>query len=364
MKYIITGGGTGGHIYPAIAIANIIREKDPSSELLYVGTEHGLESELVPRAGIPFQTIRVSPIPRKIGLKLFRSVIKFIQGFHDSRRIIKEFRPHVVIGTGGFVSGPVVYCAIRQGIPTVIHEANAFPGLANRFLSKSASAVCLTFGETANRMKIKGTVHVTGNPIRSNFFVNEEKDLVKKYGFSESLPIVLSFGGSGGQRSLNSAVAELIKKGTLKGKIQLIHITGRHLYSAFLEKIRGFEDPDFRVYDYSYDMPELMNTSDLIITSSGVMTLTEVSCCGLPSILIPKAYVTENHQEYNARAYVESGASLMILEKDLSGESLSNAIMELILDPERLKIMGAESKNLFVADSNERIYKVIQSVIE
>lgn len=363
MKYIISGGGTGGHIYPAIAIENIIREKEPSADILYVGTEYGLESELVPKSGIPFRSVRVAPIPRKIGLKLFRSGIKFIQGLHDSRRIIKDFQPDVVIGTGGFVSGPVVHAAIRQRIPTVIHEANAFPGLANRFLSKNASAVCLTFPETETRLKIKGFSCLTGNPIRADFFVNKEKDIFRKYGLSREIPIVLSFGGSGGQKSLNSALAEIIKMKTLNNKIQLIHITGRRMYSNFLDEIRGFEDSYFRVYDYSYEMPELMSVANLIITSSGVMTLTEISCSGLPSILIPKAYVTENHQEYNARAYVESGASLMILEKDLNGETLSKAILELISNPERLKKMGIESKKRFIADSNEKIYEVIRSVI-
>lgn len=363
MKYIITGGGTGGHIYPAIAIANIIREKESSSEVLYVGTEYGLESELVPRANLPFRTVRVTPIPRKIGIPLLKSGVRFIQGVHDARQILKEFRPDVVIGTGGFVSGPVVFAAMRCGIPTVIHEANAFPGLANRFLSKNASAVCLTFSETAHKMNIRGTCHVTGNPIRPNFFVNAEKDVLKKYGFEKELPVVLSFGGSGGQRSLNNAVAEMIQsEGAFEG-FQLAHITGRRLYSSFMDQMKGFHPSHFQVYDYSYDMPELMNAADLIITSSGVMTLTEVSCCALPSILIPKAYVTENHQEYNARAYVEAGASVMILERDLNGRRLLQEITELISKPDLLRNMGERSGELFVTDSNERIYEVIQSVI-
>ncbi|NLM06343.1 MAG: UDP-N-acetylglucosamine--N-acetylmuramyl-(pentapeptide) pyrophosphoryl-undecaprenol N-acetylglucosamine transferase [Tissierellia bacterium] len=356
MKYIVSGGGTGGHIYPAISIAKEILSREEDAQVLYIGTETGPEGGIVRQSGLDFETVRVSYIPRKISIKLIRSLFKLLGGFSDAKKIINDFKPNMLIGTGGYVSFPVLYMAQRKKIPTIILETNAYPGLANKFLAKKASAVCVTFDETIGRLTITGDVYKTGNPLRPDFFQDSNKEKYEQEG-----KLVLSFGGSGGQKSLNNALIEIIK-GDLLDNVFLIHITGKRHYDSFVSALGNYNKEKYRVIDYTEDVPSIMLAADLVVASAGMMTLTEISAASVASILVPKAYTAENHQEYNARAYERGGASKLIIESDLNGKLLSDTINSLFLNDDLLKKMGKNAYELANIKANEEIYEIIRLV--
>ncbi|QQY80538.1 UDP-N-acetylglucosamine-N-acetylmuramylpentapeptide N-acetylglucosamine transferase [Keratinibaculum paraultunense] len=366
MRYLITGGGTGGHIYPALAIANEIRKRHKNAKILYVGTEKGLESELVPREGYEFRTIRVKGMPRRINKEAFIALKELFLGLKDANRIIKEFNPDIVIGTGGYVCGPVVYKASKKKIPTIIHEQNAFPGITNKILSRYVDKVLVTFEESIKYFKYPEKVIVTGNPIRKSIL---EVDLNKAYrdlNVNPNVPFILSFGGSGGQKKLNDAMLYVIKNNISKDHFQIFHVTGKRFYEDFMNRLKEERvklNNNIRVFPYFYDMPKAINIADLVITSAGAITLAEISAVGIPSILIPKGYTAENHQEYNARVFEQNGASLVILEKDLTGDKLEKAIYTLIKDKKILENMRKNSKKIGRINAVDKIVDIIDSLI-
>ncbi|MDR7870082.1 MAG: undecaprenyldiphospho-muramoylpentapeptide beta-N-acetylglucosaminyltransferase [Tissierellaceae bacterium] len=366
MRYIISGGGTGGHIYPALAIAKEIKYFDKNAEILYIGTKDSLESELVPKEGIEFKAIRVKGLPRKLNKNSFIALKELLIGLNQSQDIIRQFKPDIVIGTGGYVCGPIVYKAAKNNIPTLIHEQNAFPGITNKILSRYVDKVATTFDEAAKYFKFPDRVVNTGNPIRREIF-NKDKELSYKVLNMESKkPLVLSFGGSGGQKKLNDAILDILLNNKWSNDLQLIHITGKRLFDSFMKEIKDSNivlNKNIRILPYLYEMPEALNIADLLISSSGAITLAETSAIGLPSILIPKGYTAENHQEYNARAFEKSGASIVILEKDLNGEVLVNTINDLMNDKLKLKNMSINSKKLGNKDATKEIVKIISEII-
>lgn len=366
MKYLIAGGGTGGHIYPALAIAWEIKNRDPNAEILYVGTEKGLESELVPREGFTFKTIRVMGLPRKIGLNSLKATKELFLGLMDANKIIKEFMPDVVVGTGGYVCGPVVYMAAKKRIPTLIHEQNVFPGITNKILAKYVNKILVTFEESQKYFKYPEKVIVTGNPIRDNILKVDKKKAYIELNINPDIPFILSFGGSGGQKKLNDAMFHVIKKNTSNYNIQILHITGKRFYHDFINRVKKDNlniGNNIRIMPYFYEMPKGLNIADLVITSAGAITLAEISAIGIASILIPKGYTAENHQEYNARAFEREKASHVILEKDLTGENLNVAIEDLIKDKKRLKEMANRSRSLGKIDATKKIVDIIEGLI-
>lgn len=366
MKYLISGGGTGGHIYPALAIASNISEYDKNAEILYVGTEKGMESELVPRAGYKFKTIRVKGLPRKINAELFLSIKELLLGINDARKIIDEFKPDIVVGTGGYVCGPVLYIAKKKKIKIVIHEQNAFPGITNKILSRYADRVLVTFKESKKYFKHEDRVILTGNPIRKELLEVDKKTSYSLLNINKELPFILSFGGSGGQKSLNDAIYELIKIKHNRDDFQLIHVTGKSHYESFMKRLKNEHispGKHIRIMPYLYEMPQAMNIATLIVTSAGAITLSELSAIGVPSILIPKAYTAENHQEYNARVFEKKRASTLILEKDLNGEILNKTIDIILNDKDKRNDMITNSKSLGEIHAAEKIVKIINEVI-
>jgi UDP-N-acetylglucosamine--N-acetylmuramyl-(pentapeptide) pyrophosphoryl-undecaprenol N-acetylglucosamine transferase len=367
MRYLITGGGTGGHIYPALAIANEIKNTDKDAKILYLGTEKGLESELVPKAGFDFKTIRVKGMPRKINKESFLAAKELLHGIADSKKIIKEFKPDIVIGTGGYVCGPVVYIAAKKRIKTMIHEQNAFPGITNKILSRYVDRVAVTFDEAKKYFKYPDRVINTGNPIRKEI-VNVNKDnAYKTLGIDKNIPFVLSFGGSGGQKKLNDSMYFLIKEGLKNEDIQIIHVTGKRFYDEFMTKLRKDNiilNEKIKVIPYLYEVPEALNIASIVVASSGAITLAEISAIGVPSILIPKAYTAENHQEFNARAFEDKGASIVILEKDLINTRLNDTVYDLIKDKNKLSNMAMESKSLGKINASKKIIDEIQFLLE
>lgn len=364
MKYLISGGGTGGHIYPALAILNEIKLNDKDADILYVGTKEGLEAKLIPKEGIAFKTIRVKGIPRKINKNSFIALRELFHGLRESNRIIKDFKPDIVIGTGGYVCGPVVYRAYRNKIPTLIHEQNAFPGITNKILSKFVDKVAVTFDESIKYFKHPDRVIKTGNPIRSEILNIDKDQAYKNLDLNPDKTVILCFGGSGGQKSLNIAIKDMLKSlETID--FQLIHITGERFYYEFMEEIKALNlnPKDIRILPYLYEMAQALNVADIIVTSSGAITLAEISSIGIPSILIPKAYTAENHQEYNARSFEEKDAAVVILEKDLDGKKLKKEILDLLKDKEKLKKMSKMSKKLGKTDAAHQIYGIIERTI-
>ena len=333
MRIILSGGGTGGHIMPALAIADELK-KTEGVEIFYVGKEGSLEEELVQREGIKFYPIPVEGLPRKkISAKTIHSMWSLSQGMRACGKILKEIKPDVVIGTGGYVCAPVVLKAQQYRIPTVLQEQNAFPGKANRFLAKKASFVALNFKEAKVYFKRKDNLIYTGNPVRQAFLDKISQD--KKDNREEK--IVLSFGGSGGQESTNDAIKEIIKSHD-KLPFHLIHITGRDYYEEFMEDVE--EREDLEILSFSLEIPNLMDKADVVIASSSAMTLAEISALSKASILIPKAYTAGNHQVFNGKSYESQGASVLIYEEDLTGEKLYAAIEDLLKDDKKRQSMG------------------------
>ena len=365
MKYLIAGGGTGGHIYPALSIANEIKSKDRNAEILYVGTEKGLEAELVPKEEFPFRTIRVKGMPRKINKESFLALKELLHGLNDAKKIIKEFKPDVVVGTGGYVCGPVVYMAKKMNIPALIHEQNAFPGITNKILSRYVDIVAVTFDESRKYFKYPDRVVNTGNPIRKKILEVDKEEAYKALDIDKNIPFILSFGGSGGQKTLNESMYYFIKKSIEKKDVQLIHVTGKRFYNEFMDELKKENislNKNIRIYPYFYQVPEAINIASLVITSSGAITLAEISAVGVPSILIPKSYTAENHQEFNARAFENKGASILVLEKDIKGDALSDIIYSIVKDKNKLSEMASNSKKIGKIDAAERIVELINLI--
>ncbi|MGO3751439.1 MAG: undecaprenyldiphospho-muramoylpentapeptide beta-N-acetylglucosaminyltransferase [Peptoniphilaceae bacterium] len=360
MKYILSGGGTGGHIYPALAIIAEIKKRDKDAKILYVGKNGGLEEELVKKQEIDFAPIHIEGLPRKKFSK--ETIITFfnlLKGLKECDKIIKNFKPDIVIGTGGYVCAPILLKAQQKKIKTVIQEQNAYPGKTNKYLGKKADLIALNFEEVKKYFN-NSNIIMTGNPIRDDFEVIDKIESKKKLGLKEDEKFVLSFGGSGGQESTNEAMIELIKSNkTIDFK--LCHITGKPHYNDFKKAIKDIEiSPNIEIKDYSYDIPNLLMASDLVIASSSAMTLAEISAVGLASILIPKAYTAGNHQVFNANSYRDKEASELILENELNAEVLLDKINFILKNDEIRNKMAENSKKL----GNREAVKILVDEIE
>ncbi|WFA09632.1 undecaprenyldiphospho-muramoylpentapeptide beta-N-acetylglucosaminyltransferase [Tissierella sp. Yu-01] len=367
MKYLITGGGTGGHIYPALAIASEIKRSNPNADILYIGTKSGLEAELVPKAGFEFKAIRVKGMPRRLNKSSLIALRELMYGLSDSKKLIREYKPDIVIGTGGYVSGPVVYMAKKLKVPALIHEQNVYPGITNKILSRFVDKIAVTFDDAKQYFKHPEKVVNTGNPIRGEILKVNKKNAYDKLKINPEKPFILSFGGSGGQKKLNECFYELIKGYKDVDNYQLIHVTGARFYDDFMKKLCDdgiIINSNIRVLPYFYEMPDALNIADLIVTSAGAITLAEISAVGVPSILIPKAYTAENHQEFNARTFQEKGASVMILEKDLSYIKLRNIIDELINNKQELRNMSLNSKKMGKINAARLIVAEVDSLLK
>ncbi len=366
MKVLITGGGTGGHIYPAIAIANKIQSGMKDSQILFVGTEKGLESDLVPKAGYELKTITVRGFRRKISFDTIRSVKDLFKGLQEAGAIIKSFRPDVVIGTGGYVCGPVVFVASLMNIKTVIHEQNVVPGVTNKILSKFVNKILISFEESSRYFSNSSKLAVTGNPVRKEFIQYDREKFRSELGIVDDRIIVTSFGGSRGAEKINEVMLEVMKRFNDRKDITIHHITGERHYGQMMEKFKAMNlahSINLSLLAYVHDMPKLMGASDLIISRSGAITLAEVTAMGLPSILIPSPHVTNNHQEYNARVLEKNGAAVLLLEKDLNDKNIVDLLHLFIRDRERLVEMSARSKSLAKENATELIYANILKLI-
>ena len=361
MKVLLAGGGTGGHVYPAIAIANKIKEHNPDCEILFVGTKNGIESEIVPKAGFELKTVTVQGFKRKIDLDNIKRVFKLCKGLEQSRRIVKKYKPDIVIGTGGYVSGPVLFNAAMNKRVTIVHEQNSFPGVTNKILSKVATKVLTSFEDSHKRFPeaSQDKLVLTGNPVRKEI-LNSRKFIARKnLGISEDKKMVLCYGGSGGSEEINDAM-RLVIENMVKEDVAFIFATGKVYYDEFIETIKDIElKPYQRVMPYLENMADGLAASDIVIGSAGAISLAEITALGKPSIIIPKAYTAENHQEYNAKSIESQGAGIAILEKDLTPQSLNEAVFKLLGDKELLIDMANNAKKIGKPEAIDLIYNEI-----
>lgn len=367
MRIIIAGGGTAGHINPGIAIAKYIESKKPDSDILFLGTEKGLEKDLVPREGFKIQFIKARGFSRKISLDIFLTFKDMISGYLEAKKIIKDFKPLILVGTGGYVCLPAVLAASRLKIPTLIHEANSFPGVANRILGRLVDAVAISFGDTEKYFKGARRIIFTGNPVREEIISTSKTDVRNIEGIDKGIPLVLVFGGSRGAQRINEAIVEIVKLNSGNLPYNMVFATGQNQYGLIIKRLEDSglalgELKNIKIVPYIFDMAKYMAAADLVISRAGAITISEITAIGLPSILIPFPYATENHQEFNARTLEKQGAAIVVLEKDLSAEVLSQQITSLVNNKEQLVRMSKNARKMGILDASEKIREVIEEL--
>ena len=356
---MVAGGGTGGHIYPAIAIAREYLARDAARRVVFVGTEKGLEKTIVPKAGFPLEFIDVGGLKGKGGLDLVRNVLRVPKGFVQAWQLIGRHRPSVVLGVGGYSSGPVLLAARMRGVPTIVHEANAFPGLANRTLARIVTTVAVAFAEAGPRMKRKDAV-VTGNPIRQEFFEAGARGAADAATDRQRLVV---FGGSQGSRILNETMtAALLFLARLKDTLQIVHQTGPNDHEKVQTAYRQSAFTGARVVPYLDPIVDEIAGADLVVCRAGAMTIGELSAIGRAAVLVPFAAATNNHQELNARVVERAGGAVVITEAELSPEKLAGAIAAIVTDPERAGRMGEGARTLALPDATKTIVDLIQKI--
>ncbi|MDR0434955.1 MAG: undecaprenyldiphospho-muramoylpentapeptide beta-N-acetylglucosaminyltransferase [Gracilibacteraceae bacterium] len=360
MRVILTGGGTGGHIYPALAIAAGLAGR--GAEILYVGTREGMEAGIVPAAGWEFRGISGRSLPRRLSPALLRAVGASCKALGESKRIFREFAPDLVVGTGGYVSGPVVLSAAFFGIPTAIHEQNALPGLTNRVLGRVARAVMLTFAASAAYYR-RRNVHVTGLPVRPEIGLPTRAAGRAALGLDPARPVLLVTGGSRGALSLNKALLGLLPRLAERPRWQLIWATGRSLHEQIMAAIdaAGIDAarPGWRLTPYLDEMPAALAAADLCLTRAGAATLAELAATGRPAVLVPYPRAAGRHQDYNAGAFAAGGGALVIPDCELTADRLWESLEPLLADPARLAAMGEKAREIFPPGALERIVEIL-----
>lgn len=371
MKVIVAAAGTAGHINPGLAIANKIKAEEPNSEIIFIGTTRGLENDLVPRAGYELKTIDAYGLSKKISLENLKNMYKTLKGFGEAKKIIKEFKPDIVIGTGGYICGATISAAHKLKIPTLLHESNAFPGKAVKMLAGKADTILVSFKDAKDRIKKGANVVFTGTPVKikkKDYEKNDIEKVLKKEGLESNKPTVLAFGGSQGAKKINDAIVEIIKNKQHEN-YQMIWATGPKQYDVIKEelKVSGFDIEklnNIKAIPYIYNMEELMNSVDVIVSRSGAMTITEISNLGKPSILIPLPNVSHNHQLYNAKVLENVGAAKIILNDELNGKTLAEAIETITKSEDIIARMGKNALKVSTSDVENKIYNEIKKLIK
>lgn len=372
MKVLLAGGGTGGHINPALAIASIIQAHDPDAEFLFAGTPEGMESRLVPQSGYQLTTIEVAGFQRKISFenirRNFKAVYFLAKSGKRAKQIVEDFNPDIAIGTGGYVSGPVIRMAAKMGVPCAIHEQNAFPGVTNKMLSQKVDHVMLTVKDALEYMDFDCPYTVTGLPVRTGISVKTKEEARRELGFDDSM-CILSFGGSLGAGCINEVMENMIPWTVKKGlKINHIHGYGGMGRDTFPQAMAAAGIPmkskRLRITEYINDMATCLAAADLVICRAGASTLAELEAAGKASILIPSPIVAGNHQFHNANVLGRAGAAIVIEQKNVSIEGMLRHVKKLYDEPERLAAMSARAAALQINDTPERIWEVIESLYE
>ncbi|MEW6448394.1 MAG: undecaprenyldiphospho-muramoylpentapeptide beta-N-acetylglucosaminyltransferase [Bacillota bacterium] len=366
LRFIVAGGGTGGHIYPALAIAQGLRRAFPDCEVFYVGTASGLEADIVPGTGLPFRTITAAGLKRRFAAKNLWALMLAIKGAGEACKLIREIKPAVVVGTGGYVSGPVLLAAYLFRVPILIHEQNAFPGLTNRMFARVAGCVALTFAEAARYLPGGAKIRITGLPVREEILLSNREDARARLGVDKET-VLLSFGGSRGAERINLAMVDVIRVNAGRADVRIYHATGRAGYERFLAMLsaKGIEPGamgNVTIVPFFYQIADYLAAADLVICRAGAATIAELTCLGRPAILIPYPYATANHQEFNARALETRGAAVVIRDADLRGERLLYEVNHLLNHPAELRLMAENSRRFGKPDALERIVDSVKRI--
>lgn len=365
MKVIIAAAGTAGHINPGIAIANKIKTEEPNSEIIFIGTDRGLENDLVPRAGYKLKQVEAYGLGKNI-IKNFKT----FKGIFQAKKIIKEFKPDIVIGVGGYICGPVLLAAHKLKLPTMLHESNAFPGKAVKMLAKITDTILISFEDARNRIPNAKKIVLTGTPIKINtkeITESQKKEMLKQINLNDEKPIVLIFGGSQGAKKINEAVIDLLSQNK-KLNYKIVLSAGEKQYNKVIEqckekKVDISEKSDIRIFPYIYDMGEIEKISDILVCRSGATTIAEISAIGKPAIFIPLPNVSNNHQTYNAKVLENLNAAKIIKNDELTGQKLDNTINLMISNKENLKVMGENAKKISIKNIEDKIYKEIKKTL-
>lgn len=367
MKFILSGGGTGGHVNPALAIGAAIEKYHEGAEIHYVGTPTGIENKLVPQK-YPMHHVKIRGLRRSLSPSNIKTACLTVTSFAKARKLLKEQKPDGVVGTGGYVCWPVCAAAASLGIPCFLHESNAVPGFAVKMLEKKADVIFVNFEKTAERLPgAKKVVHV-GTPLKEIFYTLDKESARKTLGFEGYERIVLSFGGSLGAAVLNARVLELMEKyGKDHPEVLFLHATGARGKAEFerIFKEKGLDKYDnLRYFEYIYEMPQYMAAADLVICRSGAMTLSELAMLSKASILVPSPNVTDDQQTKNARLLSDKGGAILMKESEMDSSSLKNAVDQLLSDPEALKEMEKQVRTFAVKDAEKEIVSIMDRVIE
>ena len=370
-RIIFTCGGTAGHVNPAIALAQLMQEQDASREVLFVGADRGLEKDLVPKAGYPFRMVHISSFHRSVRPAELRhnliSVANLVRAPREARVILRQFRPDVVIGTGGYASYPLVKAAAKAGIPTAIHESNMVPGLTTEVLANYADRVMVGFEACREHYHHPEKVVVTGTPVREDFFRITREEAKRQLGMDDGRPLIVSFWGSLGASGMNRQMADFLALEAANEPFHHIHGAGKQGCPVLLDllKEKGVDltaHPALQVREYIYDMARVMRAADLVLCRAGASTISELTALGVPALIVPSPYVTNNHQEKNARVLESAGAAAVVLEKDSSGQLLFQTACGILHDDTRRAAMAKAMGDLGIRDAAERIYQTILEI--
>lgn len=362
MKVIIAGGGTGGHLFPGVALADEFKRRDSATEIVFVGTEHGIEARIVPREGYPIRFLRAEGVVGKSPLKKAKGIAKLFLSATDSLRILNAVRPDLVIGVGGYASGAFVLAASLKAVTTMIHEQNTVPGLTNRILGRFVDRVCVTYQESLSFFP-QGKTFLTGNPIRPKIMRGEREAACRLFSLDLNRFTVFVFGGSSGALSINKAVVDALGPvADLRDRIQILHQTGQRDYESVREAyrragIRGTVAP------FIYQMAEAYAIADLVVSRAGATTLAEITALGKPAVLVPYPHAAGRHQEFNAMKLREMGAASMILDHELSGQTLAAEIRRLCGNGQALAEMQRAARGLGRPDACARIVDIAMSLM-
>jgi len=368
MRVIMTCGGTGGHINPAIAIANTIKANNPDADILFVGTKKGQESKLVPHEGYSIKFVKSEGIRRSLSPANIKALIMAKLSPILAKKIIREFNPDIVIGTGGYACWPILKAASKLKVPCMVHESNAIPGMAVKMLQKSVDKILVNFDRTADFLTRKDKVLKVGNPLRTAFDNMDKNAAREQMGISPDEFFVLSYGGSGGAEYLNEVVVGLAAKYLgEKPKIKLLHAAGARNYQETFERYKNLgadKIKNFELVEYIYDMHTKMAAADLVICRAGAMTVSELSMMGKSAIIIPSPNVVDNHQYKNAKVLADANAAVLMEEKDVTVDTLWSQIEKTDTSPETRKTFEGNIKQFAVTDANERIYSEVIKLID
>lgn len=363
MRVLVTGGGTGGHIYPALAFINYVKKVEPDSSFLYVGANRGMENKILPQTDIPFLTLEIQGFKRKLTFENFKTIQLFLKSIRQAKKIIRKFHPDVVIGTGGYVSGAVVYAAAKLNIPTVVHEQNSVPGITNKFLARYVDKIGIAFEDAAQYFPKNKTILV-GNPRAQEVVGIKRSNLLRKFNLNPEKKTVLIFGGSQGALKINQAVVAAIPE-FAKKDYQILYASGERYYEEINDTIGMTKDAfaNISIQPYIKNMTEVMVNCDLLVGRAGATSIAEFTGLGLPAVLIPSPYVTNDHQTKNARSLSKEGAAKMIKDDQLTAENLVATVDEIMEDDALLQQMSSQSKKQGIPDAADRLYQFVKSMI-